>query len=124
AVERAAPGVLVWDGRGGERDGADLQAADGLDVQVFRAVPDGLAQEGDRLGVEEGFLAVDVVGAFLARREREAAEGECPRFEQFQEPPAGFFGHASVSGVAGASGRYRIRPHERQVEYRPCCRSV
>src|SRR5262249_60169821 len=86
---------------GRHRDGADLQAAHRLDIQVFGRLPEQLAQQGHRLGVEQRLLAVDVVIALLARGEGEIAEGERPRFEQLEQPTACLGGHGEPPGAAG-----------------------
>ena len=58
------------------RPRADLQPADRVDIQVASRFIKQLTQEGDRLAVEEHFLAVDVVAAGLAGGEGELSKGD------------------------------------------------
>ena len=66
--------MVANDDGGCQGNGADLESADGLEIEVAGEVPEGLAQQGGTFGVKKGLFAVDVVGALLA-----GSEGECPK---------------------------------------------
>ena len=66
----------------------------------LRRVVEQLAEQGDRLGVEEHLLRVDVVGALLPGREGEVAELEGTFAEEFLESVAGGQSWRFVRGTA------------------------
>src|SRR5262249_54439311 len=116
--------VVAQRRRGGHRDGPDFQAPHRLEVQIAGQIPKYVTQEPDRFGVEERFLAVDVVGALFARSEGEATDRPRPGLEHFQETGTRLVGHPYSSagcwnlvsprpGAAKRGNDSRVRLSER-----------
>ena len=57
----------------------------GVDAEILRHVPHGIAEQVDDFAVEYCLLAVDVVGALLSRGKREIAKREGTGFEGFEQ---------------------------------------
>jgi hypothetical protein len=76
--------VVAERGSGRHRDGADLETAHRLDVEIARQLPEHLAQQPASFGVEDRLLAVDVEAALFAGRQREPAKRDRSFFEELQ----------------------------------------
>ena len=80
AHEEAGDGPVLFigdhDDRGDQRHRTELQPADPIDLDVFELGENQLRQHSHPLGVEHGWLHVEVVPAPRARRQREVAEAE------------------------------------------------
>src|SRR5262249_15321161 len=89
AVERPAFGVITLRGGGGHWNRADLQSPHRLHVQIAGHRPEHVAEQPDRLGVEDRFLAVDVVTTLFSRCEGELAERNGPLLEEIAQTHTG-----------------------------------